>query len=126
MGEFVNRKNIITCLVFRNSLRNKKLSVNQLQISTKIWYLLKNLYEKNTSASLGEYFEDFVDDSISAGRFKNTSEVIRAGLRLLEEDENRIKLLRTSIQEGVDSRIVSDFDPENHLKMMKNNKNSHA
>jgi antitoxin ParD1/3/4 len=45
---------------------------------------------RNTSVSLGNHFEDFVDDKISQGRFKNASEVIRAGLRLLEEEENTI------------------------------------
>ncbi len=43
---------------------------------------------RNTSVSLGDYFENFVDNTISEGRFKNASEVIRAGLRLLEEEEN--------------------------------------
>lgn len=43
---------------------------------------------RNTSASLGNYFESFVEDSISQGRYKNASEVIRAGLRLLEEEES--------------------------------------
>ena len=41
---------------------------------------------RNTSISLGDHFEDFVDDKVSTGRFKNASEVIRAGLRLLEEE----------------------------------------
>ena len=46
---------------------------------------------RNTSVSLGDYFENFVDGSISEGRYKNASEVIRAGLRLLEEEEQKIK-----------------------------------
>ncbi len=49
---------------------------------------------RNTSVSLGDYFEDFVDESVSKGRFKNASEVIRAGLRLLEVEENRIIVLK--------------------------------
>lgn len=40
---------------------------------------------RNTAVSLGDYFENFVDNKVSEGRFKNASEVIRAGLRLLEE-----------------------------------------
>ena len=46
---------------------------------------------RNTSVSLGDYFEAFVENRISEGRYKNASEVIRAGLRLLEEEENKIQ-----------------------------------
>ncbi|SFA37795.1 putative addiction module antidote protein, CC2985 family [Pedobacter suwonensis] len=46
---------------------------------------------RNTSIALGDHFENFVDERISEGRFKNASEVIRAGLRLLEDEENKIK-----------------------------------
>ena len=45
---------------------------------------------KNTSISLGNYFDEFVQSSVKEGRFKNVSEVIRAGLRLLEEEESRV------------------------------------
>jgi antitoxin ParD1/3/4 len=47
---------------------------------------------RNTSVSLGDYFENFVDNSVSEGRFKMRSEVIRAGLRL--EEENKIIALK--------------------------------
>ena len=46
---------------------------------------------KNTSISLGNYFDQFVQSRISEGRFKNVSEVIRAGLRLLEEEESKVE-----------------------------------
>lgn len=49
---------------------------------------------RNTSVSLGDYFEDFVENRISEGRYKNASQVIRAGLRLLEEEENRVQVLK--------------------------------
>ncbi|WP_326984437.1 type II toxin-antitoxin system ParD family antitoxin [Chryseobacterium sp. MYb264] len=74
---------------------------------------------RNTSVSLGDYFEDFVDQKVSEGRFKNASEVIRAGLRLLEEDENRVQLLKNAIQEGIDSGINADFNPKKHLQTLK-------
>ena len=77
---------------------------------------------RNTSMSLGEYFENFVGDKISEGRFKNASEVVRAGLRLLEEEENKIKALKNAIQEGIDSGIAKNFDPKTHLKLLKANK----
>lgn len=56
---------------------------------------------KNTSVSLGNYFDQFVESSISNGRFKNVSEVIRAGLRLLEEEETKVIALKNAIQEGL-------------------------
>ena len=74
---------------------------------------------KNTSITLGKYLEEFVQGSINEGRFKNVSEVIRAGLRLLEQEENKVKVLKTAIQEGIDSGIAEDFDPEKHLLELK-------
>lgn len=77
---------------------------------------------RNTSVSLGNYFEDFVESSISQGRYKNASEVIRAGLRLLEEEENRAKILKNAIQEGIESGVAKDFDAKKHLETLKANK----
>lgn len=74
---------------------------------------------KNTSVSLGDYFEEFVESRISEGRFKNASEVIRAGLRLLEEEEIKTKTLRIALQEGIDSGIAKDFNPKRHLDLLK-------
>jgi antitoxin ParD1/3/4 len=78
---------------------------------------------RNTSISLGSYFDKFVRGRISAGRYKNASEVIRAGLRLLEEEENRMVTLRDAIQEGIESGISHNFSPENHLQILKAKKN---
>ncbi len=77
---------------------------------------------RNTSVSLGEYFEDFVENRIAQGRFKNASEVIRAGLRLLEEEENKVAALKKEIQEGMDSGIAKNFNPKKHLETLKANK----
>jgi antitoxin ParD1/3/4 len=74
---------------------------------------------RNTSVSLGDYFEDFVDNSVSEGRFKNASEVIRAGLRLLEEEENKIIVLKNAINEGIQSGIHQNFDSKQHLEKLK-------
>ncbi|MEA5406025.1 type II toxin-antitoxin system ParD family antitoxin [Arcicella sp. DC2W] len=77
---------------------------------------------RNTSVSLGNYFEDFVENKITEGRFKNASEVIRAGLRLLEEEENKTQILKNAIQEGIDSGIAKNFDAKKHLETLKANK----
>jgi antitoxin ParD1/3/4 len=74
---------------------------------------------KNTSVSLGNYFDQFVSSQITSGRYKNVSEVIRAGLRLLEDEESKVIALRNVIQEGIDSGIAQDFDPEKHLQELK-------
>jgi antitoxin ParD1/3/4 len=77
---------------------------------------------RNTSISLGNYFDNFIQNIISVGRYKNASEVVRAGLRLLEEEENRIIALTRAIQEGIESGTAIDFNPELHLKELKANK----
>lgn len=71
--------------------------------------------DRNTSISIGNYFDNFIKSKISTGRYKNASEVVRAGLRLLEEEENKILLLKEAIQEGIDSGIAEDFNPEEKL-----------
>ena len=58
---------------------------------------------RNTSVSLGNYFEEFVDSKVAQGRYKNASEVIRAGLRLLEEEEHKVQILKDAIREGIES-----------------------
>ena len=77
---------------------------------------------KNTSISLGNHFESFVESSISNGRFNNVSEVVRAGLRLLEEEESRLAVLKNAIQEGIDSGIAKDFDAKKHLEVLRERK----
>lgn len=74
---------------------------------------------KNTSVSLGNYFDQFVSSQISVGRYKNVSEVIRAGLRLLEDEESKAIALRKAIQKGLDSPIVEDFDFDENLMRLK-------
>jgi antitoxin ParD1/3/4 len=81
---------------------------------------------KNTSISLGNYFDQFVQNRIKEGRFNNASEVIRAGLRLLEEEESKVSALKNSIQEGIDSGIAQDFDPKNHLQSLKATKKTNG
>ena len=74
---------------------------------------------KNTSISLGDYFDQFINSQISVGRYKNVSEVVRAGLRLLEDEESKIIALRAAIQKGLDSPRVENFDFKDNLKKLK-------
>jgi antitoxin ParD1/3/4 len=70
---------------------------------------------KNTSISLGDHYVSFIESSISAGRFGSASEVVRAGLRLLEEHELKVDALRAALVEGEASGLVEDFDPDEFL-----------
>jgi len=77
---------------------------------------------RNTSISLGDHFEDFVDSEVSMGRFANASEVIRAGLRLLEEEETKIIALKKAIDTGIDSGSAKNFNAKKHLEKLKSAK----
>ena len=74
---------------------------------------------KTTSVALGSHFENFIQASILSGRYNNASEVVRSGLRLLEDQEQKMAALRSAIEEGMNSGIVEDFDPQEHLQQMK-------
>ncbi len=77
---------------------------------------------KITSISLGKYYENFIEQSLNTGRFNNVSEVIRAGLRLLEEEEKKAEILKNAIEEGMNSGYVENFDADVHLKKLKKSK----
>ena len=74
---------------------------------------------KTTSVALGTYFENFIRTKVEQGRYNNASEVIRAGLRLLEENENHLQELKMAIAEGIESGIATGFNAEEHLKKLK-------
>ena len=67
-----------------------------------------------TSVALGNHFEEFVKKQLDSGRFNNISEIVRAGLRLLEDEEKlreiRHKELKAAIQEGIDSEDAGSIE----------------
>ena len=65
---------------------------------------------KNTSVSLGDHFADFVDEKVRQGRYGSASDVLRAGLRLLEERETKLDALRAALMEGEESGPPTPFD----------------
>lgn len=74
---------------------------------------------KTTSVALGAYFDDFIKSKIAQGRYNNASEVVRAALRLLEENESRLIELKNAICDGIESGRAEDFDPDRHLLAIK-------
>jgi len=74
---------------------------------------------RNTSVTLGEHFDRFVSEQINEGRFQSVSEVVRAGLRKLEEDEAKLQALRHKLQAGETSPTVENFDGEEFLTALR-------
>jgi antitoxin ParD1/3/4 len=64
---------------------------------------------KTTSISLGRHLERFIEKQIAGGRFATASEVVRAGLRLLEEDDAKLAALRVALEEGEASGLAEDY-----------------
>ena len=71
---------------------------------------------KNTSITLGDHFDSFITGQIQSGRFNTVSEVVREGLRTLEERETKLTLLRRELaigeQQASDGEFVKDFSYE--------------
>jgi antitoxin ParD1/3/4 len=74
---------------------------------------------KNTSISIGDHFANFIDEQLQAGRFGSASEVVRAGLRLLEEHEAKVKRLQDAPIAGEESGPPAPFDNEKFLQQMR-------
>ena len=74
---------------------------------------------KNTSISIGQHFDSFIQMQIEAGRYASTSEVVRAGLRLLEQEEEKLKLLRQALADGEQSGFVENFNPQSFQAKLK-------
>lgn len=74
---------------------------------------------RNTSISLGDHFADFVDSQVESGRYGSASDVVRAGLRLLEDHETRVRALQDALIEGENSGQPRAFDNEAFMARMK-------
>ncbi|MGE0211420.1 MAG: type II toxin-antitoxin system ParD family antitoxin [Parvibaculaceae bacterium] len=74
---------------------------------------------RNTSILLGDHFIDFIDAQVGAGRYGSASEVVRAGLRLLEEREARVRALQDALIAGEESGTPAPFDEEAFLRRMR-------
>ncbi len=77
---------------------------------------------KNTSISLGDHFTDFVGHQLERGRYGSVSEVVRAGLRILEEREIKLEALRSALIEGEQSGPAKIFEVDEFLASVKKKK----
>jgi len=73
---------------------------------------------KNTSVLLGDYFEQFVSNKVSSGKYNSASEVIRTALRLLEVEEQKSKDLNKALAQGEKSGHEKNFNPKTYLKTL--------
>ena len=73
---------------------------------------------RTVTVTLGSHYENFIQANIAGGRYNNVSEVVRAGLRRLEEDETRLSALRAALLEGEESGIAEDFDPATFVQKL--------
>ncbi|MCY4383531.1 MAG: type II toxin-antitoxin system ParD family antitoxin [Nitrospinae bacterium] len=67
---------------------------------------------RNTSVSLGDHFTGFIEEQVASGRYNSASDVVRAGLRLLEEHEVRVVALREGFIEGEGSGRATPSDSD--------------
>jgi antitoxin ParD1/3/4 len=69
---------------------------------------------KNTSITLGDHFETFISSQLESGRYGSASEILRAGLRLLEDRESKVQALRQMLIQGEESGIA-DYNYKDFL-----------
>ena len=74
---------------------------------------------RNTSISLCDHFVDFVDGKVQEGRYGSASDVVRAGLRLLEEHEAKLSVLQQALIAGENSGEPQPFNNKAFIKRMR-------
>jgi antitoxin ParD1/3/4 len=93
------------------------------QDSIKYYFLINREQTMTTSYSIGKHFEGFIESLIESGRYSTASEVMRDGLRMIEEREERrkakLEALRAEIQKGFDSGPAEEVDLGNWIKSIK-------
>ena len=74
---------------------------------------------RNTSVSLGTHFATFIDTQVQGGRYGTATDVVRAGLRLLEEHEAKVKALQDALRAGLESGEPPPSDSAAFLARMR-------
>ena len=73
---------------------------------------------KNTLILLGDYFENFISLQVQSGRFSSASEVVRAAMRLFEQEEKLKIELVSELKKGEKSGFVQKFERKNFIKKL--------
>jgi antitoxin ParD1/3/4 len=79
---------------------------------------------KNSTVTVGDHFVDFIERQVTQGSYGSASDVVHAGLRLLEEREAKLEALRAALIEGEQSGPATPFDIEEFLEEMRNSRAS--
>jgi len=74
---------------------------------------------RNTSIILGDHFDQFIKSEIASGRYSSASEVIRSGLRILEEERKKIELINEALVVGENSGTAQPFDNSTFKEKMR-------
>lgn len=75
---------------------------------------------RSTSITLGSHFDDFIATQLNSGRYGSVSEIVRSGLRLLEQKESKLEQLRRLLDEGEQSGIAEDYSLESVIAELDN------
>lgn len=102
----------------RQEVKFRVLTATNLGHYLRDWYcalyqkLVRYSMSRNTSVALGEHFAEFITKQVESGRYSTASDVVRSGLRLLEEREAKLQALRHALIEGEQSGPATPFDFE--------------
>jgi antitoxin ParD1/3/4 len=77
--------------------------------------------EKDTSISLGDYFDNFILQQVNSGKYSSASEVVRAALSMFEFEEKKRQDLISELKKGEDSGINQNFNRDSFIKDLHKN-----
>ncbi len=99
------------------SVCQDKILSQRFQSNTNNWDIWEKIkiMAKNTSILLGDYFDNFINGRVKTGRFSSASEVVRAALRMFEQEEAKKDELINELKKGEKSGFVKDFNRESFL-----------
>ncbi len=94
------------------------MRARNLEAIPRIGIFKKNLNQmaKNTSILLGDYFDRFINHQVQTGKYSSASEVVRAALRLFEQEESKKSELIKELKAGEKSGFAENFDPKQFLQ----------